>query len=181
MSFLMLADSALFLYVVLPILFLSLCWVIEGTENVGGATIGLGIVLVAMQVFTDIHPFSYIINDPFRALVVAALYVLVGVGYVWIKWFSYVNTAARKIAEYMASGSTNDIDYACRRAGYKSVPLKVSDYKGKIIGWMAYWPISAAWTVLNDPVRRLFEAVYNGIAKSLQSISDKAFSGISKS
>ena len=180
MSFLMLADSALFLYVFLPVFLIVMCWLVEGTENVGGATIGLGIVLLALQLFSDVHPLSYIVNDPLRALVIAALYVLVGIGYVWVKWFSYVNTAARKISEVLTSGSTNDLEYARRLTGYRSIPLKVGDYKGKIIGWMAYWPISAAWTMLNDPVRRLFEAVYNGIAKSLQSISDKAFNNVIK-
>ena len=180
MNFLMLADRVLFLYVGIPILLLFLIWLVEGTESIGIATVGLGIVLTALQLFSDVHPFSYIINDPIRSVVIGALYILVGVGYVWLKWFSYVNTAVRKISEIMTSSSTNDIEFACRRAGYKSIPLKVSDYKTKIIGWMAYWPISAVWTLLNDPLRRLYDAIYNGIAASLQAISDKAFSGLKK-
>lgn len=35
-----------------------------------------------------------------------------------------------------------------------------------------------AWTVLNDPVKRLFKQIYLQIQGLLQSISNRAFSGV---
>jgi len=31
----------------------------------------------------------------------------------------------------------------------------------QIIMWMAYWPLSAGWTILNDPIRRFASFVYH--------------------
>lgn len=46
-----------------------------------------------------------------------------------------------------------------------------SKYKRKLTGWIIFWPTSAFWTILNDPLVRLgnwirdrFRAVYRGIA-----------------
>jgi len=179
--FMVLSDSVLFLYLVLPCIFLSLCWLTEATDHAGSATICILLFLGLLQMFSDIHPFTYIINEPIRSALIAGVYVVCGVVYVWFKWMSYVNTAVRKInANRNDYGSTRDPESTARYLGYKSIPLKVSDYKSKIMGWMIYWPASAAWTILNDPIRRLFEAIYNKIAKSLQDISDKAFSDITK-
>jgi hypothetical protein len=180
MSWFILADSALFFYVAIPIGLLVLCYLVEGAENIGLATVGLVITLTTLQVFSDVHPLSYIVNDPLRSLVIAAVYIALGVAYVWFKWTSYTRMAARKIASVLKSDSSNDLVYAIRVSGYRSIPLKVSDHKSKIMGWMAYWPISAAWTVLNDSLRRLFEVIYDRIAVSLQRISDRAFADLTK-
>ncbi len=51
-------------------------------------------------------------------------------------------------------------------------------HKARILRWMSYWPWSAAWTLLKDPVRKAFLSVYYQIAERLQEISDKAFRGV---
>ena len=178
MSFLMLADSAFFLYFLIPIVLIGLCWLVECSEHSVSATVALGLVLVVLQLFTDVRPFSYVMNDPLRASVIAAGYVILGIGYVWYKWSSYTRMAARQIRNSLASNSRMDANDAARRLGYRSIPLQVSTYKARIMGWMIYWPLSLAWTLLNDPIRRLYEAIYNSIAKSLQEISNKAFKDI---
>jgi len=50
--------------------------------------------------------------------------------------------------------------------------------KGQITAWMTYWPWSALWTLINDPVRRTFCWVYEQLSGTLQAISDRAFQGI---
>jgi hypothetical protein len=44
--------------------------------------------------------------------------------------------------------------------------------------WMGHWPISALWTLINDPVRKALKAIYARIAGTLQRISDHLFSDI---
>ena len=181
MSFLTLADSAFFLYFLIPAALVAMCWLVEGSEHSVGATVALALVLVILQLFTDVHPFTYILNDPLRAAVIAAAYVAVGIGYLWYKWSSYTRMAARYIKAYMAEHPSAASNEAARYLGYRSAPLKVNDYRTRIMGWMIYWPLSLAWTLLNDPIRRLYDAIYNCIAKSLQEISNRAFSDISNS
>ena len=61
-----------------------------------------------------------------------------------------------------------------------NIPPKVSEHKALITSWMTYWPISALWTLINDPIVRLFDSIYYGIAEYLQAISNKKFAGIIK-
>lgn len=53
-----------------------------------------------------------------------------------------------------------------------------ADNKSLITGWMTYWPWSALWTLINDPVRKFFNWVYESISDLLQNISDKVFKDI---
>jgi len=50
--------------------------------------------------------------------------------------------------------------------------------KGRITAWMTYWPWSALWTLINDPVRRFFCWAYEQLSGTLQEISDRAFKDI---
>jgi hypothetical protein len=58
-----------------------------------------------------------------------------------------------------------------------SIIPDVSENKAALIRWMTYWPFSFALTMLNDPVRRLFEFIYEKIGAKLQEIADRAFKG----
>lgn len=58
------------------------------------------------------------------------------------------------------------------------LPLRVSENKARIISWMAYWPASMAWTVLDDPFRRAMVAIFERIGGSLQRMSDRRFQGM---
>lgn len=60
----------------------------------------------------------------------------------------------------------------------KIVAPRARDYKSSILLWMAFWPVSAIWTVLDDLVKEVFENIYQFLSTWLQSIADKAFAGI---
>ena len=48
-------------------------------------------------------------------------------------------------------------------------------FKNRIISWIVYWPPSLFWTLLNDPLRRIGQLIYEAVTKSLKSISDSAW------
>lgn len=50
--------------------------------------------------------------------------------------------------------------------------------KGRIIMWMAYWPFSMLWTIINDPIRKLFRQVYHSLEGLLQRITDSVWKDI---
>jgi hypothetical protein len=67
-------------------------------------------------------------------------------------------------------------DYVDRH--YYGKPIKkpmVSENKARITAWMTYWPWSALWTLLNDPIRRFYRWTVNQLRGLLQGMSDKAF------
>jgi len=45
---------------------------------------------------------------------------------------------------------------------------KVGKHKMRIYVWIAYWPWSFVWTMINDPVRKIFNRIYASIAGWLQ-------------
>src|SRR5262249_2736558 len=51
-------------------------------------------------------------------------------------------------------------------------------HKARIVWWMSYWPWSAFYTLLKDPVRKAFLSIYHQVADYLQQISDKTFRGV---
>jgi hypothetical protein len=58
--------------------------------------------------------------------------------------------------------------------GLDVVP-QVRSHKMEIYVWIAYWPWSFVWTIVNDPVRKIFNKIYNAIHGWLQSISNHYF------
>ena len=46
----------------------------------------------------------------------------------------------------------------------EKIAPKASDEKSIITAWIAYWPVSLAGTLLNNPFRRFFEMVYANIS-----------------
>lgn len=171
MTFLYLAEASWFWFVAIPLLLAFLCWQIEDKGNSGFASLVFIASLAGLELFSDVKPMTFIWHHPFQAIWLAAAYIALGTLYVWVKWFSYVHTAARRMREKSSDGYKPSPS----SLGYKSFPLQVKDYKEMIFGWMFYWPISGAWTILNDPIRRIFNHIYDRIGGSLQRISNKAF------
>jgi len=51
--------------------------------------------------------------------------------------------------------------------------------KSRCMTWMTYWPFSAFWYLLNDPVRRVFRKAMNGLRGAYEAISRHAWQGVS--
>jgi hypothetical protein len=59
-----------------------------------------------------------------------------------------------------------------------TVAPQASAHKSQIVGWMAYWPVSLVWTMIDDPVRRAFLALYDVAGKTYQKIANNDFRDI---
>ena len=51
-------------------------------------------------------------------------------------------------------------------------------FKFLLMNWMIYWPLSAFWTLINNPVKRAFKGIFTYFEKQYQVISDKVFNGM---
>jgi hypothetical protein len=123
-------------------------------------------------------------------------YFLVGTLWSVCKWYLYVREQRRLYDEFKAEWfRANGVTYsapgfegtACpaelseafkRAVRSRHAKPQVGDHKARIYLWIAYWPWSALWTVINDPVRKLLREIYNLIHKFLQRISDKAWADV---
>jgi hypothetical protein len=114
-----------------------------------------------------------------------AVYLSVGVLYGVVRYMFYVHKVADKLDTYAHRYGYNTkaltkkqaSDFALN-AGLRNFPMKVADSKGRITFWMIYWPFSAPWTLINEPVTRFFNFAYGRIAGLLQGIANRAFRGV---
>ncbi|CAB4162984.1 hypothetical protein UFOVP787_213 [uncultured Caudovirales phage] len=151
-------------FIIIPVVGFILIFNVE-RGNVAFTTILVILGLCILQFFTNVQPFTYILNNPMNVLIGLVAYFAAGCVYVYAKWYSFLR---RKYEEF------RDLkyDYDCL--------IKVSNNKERIFGWLFYWPLSAAWTVLNDPIRRIFNFVYSHISGSLQRMSDRMYAEMKK-
>jgi hypothetical protein len=49
------------------------------------------------------------------------------------------------------------------------------EFKRKIMDWIVFWPWSALWYFINDPITRLVKAIFNWLASLLQRMSANTF------
>lgn len=88
---------------------------------------------------------------------------------------------AKALAEPVPQGFDKELFKEFARRHHSDVnltkfPPHPNDNKGRIIFWMSYWPFSAVWTIINDPITRFYRFVYHRIGDMLAGISNRMFS-----
>lgn len=152
------------------------------SSKYGLATLTVAAVVAILAFFGNVNIVSWINDHPYDVVKYVAGYLAVGVLWAVTKWYLWLKKIRRVIdafKEQDPTASKSQIETMLYRRGYgTNIPPKVGDYKAKIIGWMSFWPGSLVWTMINDPVRRIFETIYYRIAKFMQRISDNVFADI---
>jgi len=158
---------------------LFILWALE-RESGWQAFFSLAVTVAVLVLANDVNVLTWVRTNVNTVLLAFLGYIVVGTGWGIVKWWLYVTGKREKLDE----------DIAALRANFKTRPepeLRVamarlsldapqaSEHKARILLWMTYWPWSATWTLINDPVRRAFRYAYTRIAGMLQGISDRAY------
>ena len=155
------------------------------------ATIVAVAFVAIMVLFSNVEaPFTWLMNNWLLLAVMVVAYIGVGGGWSVVKWYfhclalrdNYREEKSEFLTSNNISGDTIPEELKeswKRRIGYGYKTPQVRENKATILMWMTYWPFSAFWTLLNDPIKRAFKWVYNRLGGMLQGISDKMFSEIS--
>jgi hypothetical protein len=53
-----------------------------------------------------------------------------------------------------------------------------NNHKSSITQWIAFWPISFVWTMINDPVRKIANYIFSRIKSVYARMSDSIFAGV---
>ncbi len=141
--------------------------------------------LLLMQYFGDFKVFSYIKLQPLMAIKWALFYFSAGTLWSIAKWWFHVRNERdhydEKKKRFLDSHDEKgpNIPTALKGRWKDIAPDKPSAAKSKdkIIRWMTFWPWSAVWTIINDPIKKLFKTIYRNIQSLLQKIADSAFEG----
>jgi hypothetical protein len=104
----------------------------------------------------------YITENRGQIIIFVILYLLIGTIWSFVKWYLYL---VEMRDHYNTYGSSS----------YYRDNYSLNQNKERILNWMIYWPLSAFWTMINHPVRKMFKLILKNFAEHYQSISDKVF------
>lgn len=98
----------------------------------------------------------------------------------------YMELLSEDVADQLPKEVREDFRQYLREEGYfsrsydsstKIIP-RASDNKWRITGWVTYWPWSAAWTLINEPVRKAVKFIWRHMSSTYQRIADRSFAGV---
>lgn len=149
------------------------------------------VILIIALIHVNYHVLEHLLEHPLQWAFYIVGYIATGVIWSFIKWYSKIQTHVRKIkkikkergdewnnpefknsikSEISLYGYGND-DYTLDEIIKKSFP-DLTEHKMIISNWIMYWPFSLVATLLDDPIRRLanylFE-VFSGVYAKIKS------------
>ena len=144
---------------------------LETTWGGTGATITMIAAFLALIFFGD-FPIKnvgiFIKDNPGLTLGLVVGYFVVGVVWSLAKWYFYLNSKIDNMIDARRNETSSR-----SLSSYEKEQLKSSYNKGEILSWMTYWPFSALWTLINDPIRKMFSYIFSKIESLYESISNK--------
>lgn len=169
-------------------------------ERFGKATFSIALTFAALHFFGDFNVLSWLAGHWLLSFACLAAYLAAGVGWSIGKWWLFVRAKRAKIevlkAQFLIQrqlgGSTVPARLETewhgwlvsngayegghvRGVAHPTKPPQVGQYKGRIMAWMVYWPWSFVTTIINDPIRKLFNGLFAAFQGLFQRISDHAF------
>jgi hypothetical protein len=174
-------------------------------ERTGWSTFAILCVVLSVHFLAGVNVWHAIATHPLYIVGGFIGWFVMGILWSWLKWFALVKREASRIREirdkFLESYGTEmgsaqpDIMVKCwnhiaDKVGYwggdHADPAKVielakpkpSDNKERIIFWIGYWPLSMILTLIDDPLRRLADALYRWVSGMFSRMSDQAFKGL---
>lgn len=113
---------------------------------------------------------SYAVNNPGTVVLSMLGYLFIGVIWSIKKWYAYVKKKKLKSIEKLKTGDTWSI--------LSKSELDLKYHKGRIISWMCYWPFSVLWMLVNDPIREVFNFLFEKIKGIYSRIAENAIKDV---
>lgn len=107
---------------------------------------------------------SYFVDNPSAILWSFGAYIGLGLIWAFIKWYFFLHKRVNRALE----NSKYETVYE-----YTTVKIPTAgENKWRIMSWMMYWPFSAIWTAIDQPIKNAFnyifikfEGLFNAISK----------------
>ncbi|MBI2633221.1 MAG: hypothetical protein HYW78_02400 [Parcubacteria group bacterium] len=162
-------------------------------KYIGSATVSLVVFFALLQFLGDIKIFQSIAEKPLLALLYVGGYIVAGIIYSIPKTRSYFKKQGRiyqeRKREYLLNHNItgDEIPNHLKRDWQSNVTYSglyipgvspFRNYKGKISAWIAYWPWSFVWTLIDDPIRKLLEAIWFRLQNMYILIANHAFGNV---
>lgn len=171
------------------------------TEKFGWATVLLIAAVAMAQWFHMVDFVSFISTHALASVVYVLLYVAIGIGWSFVKWFSFLMGARDRYRQwktkFLGKDGINPFDPIPENKRFEFIAFiqsqsdyfyrepvadlldgkrpRASNNKSRIVSWMSLWPCSVIGTLLNDPVRRLFNFLFSQFKNLYQKLADHVF------
>ncbi len=151
------------------------------------ATLTLLLTLFLFETWGNLKVYTALITNPLGTLGLVGLYFVLGTLWSVAKWWFYVRDRKERYDEkkakfLKAKGQEGNLvpanlqeEWAGVVESQKLFKPESLDHKARIMRWMTFWPWSAVWTIINDPVKKAFRAIYRQIQGTLQKIADRIY------
>lgn len=172
-------------------------------EKAGFAFLVLLGTLITLQFASDLNIIQLVVQHPWMALVGVIGYAAIGVVWSMVKLHFYEKTRRAKYDSLKRSfGITHDLSDEMINAPipealksqwatylekngprYDSLYYlrnfnDPSQHQGRIVSWIGYWPFSFIFTICNDPLRRIGNAIFESLRGTYASIVRNAWKGV---
>ena len=147
------------------------------TESTLVAAISLIIYVVVTWLAFGVNPVAWIIANPGSAVLLALLYVCVGIVWSLFKWRDHL-TSAR-----IQGVITDAKEYFKKKGGTDTKEFRSSEHfpaqatpdhnKSRIVNWIALWPFSAFMFVFYDLLSRFFSRLYDALSGAYESLTSR--------
>jgi len=157
---------------------------IIAVENESGKLAGFFTLMWAIFFFTatPLDPFTWAAANPWGIVAYITGYFVLGTVWSFAKWLFKCIRLRREVREFLDKNPNIDRNDAeevrmvvRENISFEAYPPQVSQHKSDLLFWATYWPWSAFWTLLNDPIKYAWEAIYNTFGAGLQKITDRMF------
>jgi hypothetical protein len=155
--------------------------IVAATENdanryaTGSFVVGAGLIVW----LTKSNPLPWLAANSLWIVLGILGYFVAGILWGFFKWYLF-NLSVRDKIEDGRLVVADKADSIRHRSNLIILPISPREHKTRIVGWMTYWPWSTVWFVLNDPVRRAWNAIYNRLVAKLEAVSNHVFKGLAE-
>lgn len=162
------------------------------------AFVSIAAFTMLLQLFGNFDILGYIWQNPLYIFGYAILYYLIGISYSIFKWKLFCNNKRDKYNaiknKFLKSNNISGTaipqhlikewnwELHCEVNSddlneYKN-GIQFHNYIEQCITWALYWPCSLLWTLLDDPLRKLFTYTINQIKNIYDSIAARTMTDI---
>tara|TARA_R110002110_G_scaffold181552_7_gene387940 strand:+ start:53 stop:658 length:606 start_codon:yes stop_codon:yes gene_type:complete len=192
----MLLGMSYFFWAMIGVSLLALMWCAETESPFWGSFIVLGTFLVSWLIF-GISVVTAVVSNPLLAAGAFAGYILAGIAWAYPKWWFHVRSLRNEYVDvmraflsnrgYEGAESADEIPAQYLNAWHSTrsyshwsriFPILARANKRKIMTWMVWWPVSMVWTLINDPIRKMYRYIWDALRSTFDRVAASAMGGV---
>lgn len=151
--------------------------------------------VVILSQLSDVAVMGYLMANPWSVAEWVAYYFVAGTVWGVVKWWFYcrklldvvrdikiafLNKHSIEGTDIPDAKRDNFIEMVKGSRAYPDYhfPPQAMDHKSDWLMWATYWPFSCFWTMLNQPIKHIWQFIYSHLGEFMQKISNAVFKEI---